>query len=108
IGDRVNRTRMFGLGAMFAGIVGAFVARAQDLLGVALPRSIGVVGSAAAGVPLFSLLADFYAPKYRGRVFSFLGLWAAVVGPVAGIILPGQLIPRFGWRAVLAGISILI
>ena len=110
-GDRHKRVPFVGLGAIVAGM-GAmgtnWVRSGSFTLGTA--RVTNQVGELANGVPLYSLMADYYPPDVRGKAFaivSALSRFSQVAAPLAA----GGLIVWLGWRPTFlifgAGITIM-
>jgi ABC-type branched-subunit amino acid transport system ATPase component/sugar phosphate permease len=102
--DRRPRVPMFGVGIIVAGIVGAFQARARSALSLGVPNTGQDVALTVAGVPVDSLLADYYPPETRGKVFALLGLF----GTLGGVFVPlavSRLISMFGWRSTYVVLS---
>ena len=103
--DRRPRVPMFGLGIIFGGLIGAFQGRARSALSLGVPNTGEEVALTVAGVPTDSLLADYYPPETRGKVFAVLGLF----GTLGGVFVPllvSQLISAFGWRSTYIVLSV--
>jgi ABC-type branched-subunit amino acid transport system ATPase component/MFS family permease len=95
--DRHKRIPLFGIGTIVAGICGMLSAGARNLFMLGAPNVVGGVAGAASDVPSFSLLADYYPPESRGKVFSVLG----IVGRTASLPLgltAALMIDHIGWR----------
>jgi ABC-type branched-subunit amino acid transport system ATPase component/MFS family permease len=95
--DRHPRLPLLGLGTAISGLFGMLSAGAQNLMSLALPSVAGGVAGTASDVPSFSLMADYYPPESRGKVFAVLG----VVGRAASLPLgltAAFMIDLVGWR----------
>ncbi len=103
--DRRKRVPMFGIGVILGGIIGAGQSRARSALSLGVPSTGQDVALTVAGVPTVSLLADYYPPETRGKVFALLGLFATA-GSVLVPLGVSQLIGEFGWRATYLALSI--
>ena len=101
--DRHPRLPLFGLGTAASGVFSMLTSKADSVLTLGAPRVLGGVASEASTVPEFSLLADYYPPASRGKVFAILGIVgtsAALPLGLAGTLL----IDTVGWRTTfLAG-----
>jgi ABC-type branched-subunit amino acid transport system ATPase component/MFS family permease len=95
--DRRPRAKWVGIGTILSGVAGLFQTQATNFGGVAGPRVVNNVSELASGTPLFSLLADYYPPESRGRVFALRGLSGRFSGLVA-ILLAGVGVEYLGWR----------
>ena len=98
--DRHKRVPLVVAGFIFSGITRSFLAFAQKGKGwtLAAPQVIGRVGSDVALTPSNSLLADWYPPESRGRVFAVIGVAGSVVSLVT-LTIGGYLAKHIGWRA---------
>ncbi len=95
--DRHKRIPVLGIGIFIGGIFTGFSAPAHSGLSYGLPDVLATAFIVGANVPLNSLLADYYPPEVRGKVYALLGL----AGALAGTIIPfiaGRLVDTFGWR----------
>jgi len=95
--DRHSRVPWLGIGAILSGVMGMFSARAVSLFTLGLPRTIERSAEEVGYVPRFSLLADYYPPESRGRVFAFLGT-TRKLGALIGIFAVGLVTEHYGWR----------
>jgi branched-chain amino acid transport system ATP-binding protein len=96
--DRHKRVPLFGIGTIISGVAGMFSSGARNLFTLGTPQVVGGVAGAASDVPSFSLLADYYPPEARGKVFAVLG----IVGRTASLPLgltAALMIDHIGWRA---------
>jgi len=95
--DRHPRVPLFGLGTVVSGLFRMVTAGAHNLAMLGTPEVLGGVAGAASDVPSFSLMADYYPPESRGKVFSILG----IVGRTASLPLAltaALMIDGLGWR----------
>jgi branched-chain amino acid transport system ATP-binding protein len=95
--DRHRRVPLFGLGTVVSGLFRMVTAGAHNLFALGTPEVVGGVAGAASDVPSFSLMADYYPPESRGKVFSILG----IVGRTASLPLSltaALMIDGLGWR----------
>ena len=101
--DRHKRIPLLAFGTILSGIFSIFTAGARNLVSYGAPRLLGGVAGEASNVPSFSLMADYYPPESRGKVFVILNLvseTAALPMMAAGALL----LDLVGWRTVfLAG-----
>ncbi|HVF32139.1 MAG TPA: MFS transporter [Acidimicrobiales bacterium] len=95
--DRRARAPYVGIGAIFSGVFSMITSRATSLFSFGAPRIADKVADEVGGIPRLSLLADFYPPEARGKVFALLGTMRRA-GSLLGIFAVGILIDRFGWR----------
>ena len=87
--ERRKRLPILLAGSVAGGVATCFTGYAQTAGQLGAVRASSESIGSAAGVPSFSLLADYYPPETRGRVFSVLGVVLALAGllapPLAGI-----------------------
>ncbi|HVM54702.1 MAG TPA: MFS transporter [Acidimicrobiales bacterium] len=102
--DRHRRVPMVAIGSILGGIFNFFTSRANSFAGLVTPQVLDSAAGRLSGVPQISLLADYYPPEHRGKVFAALGTMRNVA-LVAAPIGAGLLIDTIGWRAavLLAG-----
>ena len=97
--DRHHRVRLLAFGNIIAGIFSMITAGAQNLVSYGVPTLARGVAADASDVPSFSLMADYYPPESRGKVFAVLGMVrnaAALPLIIAGALL----LDWIGWRSV--------
>ena len=97
--DRHKRVPLLAFGTMISGICSMIASRAQGIVSLGTPQIAGGVAQEAATVPSFSLMADYYPPESRGKVFSIfnlVGSTAALPLGIAGTLL----LEAIGWRNV--------
>ena len=95
--DRHNRVRIAIAGAVTWGLFSFLTGLATGVVMLAIVRCGSSIGRAVVDPTHNSLLADYYEPAVRPRVYSFHRAANAVgqfLGPVAG----GLLAFSFGWR----------
>ncbi len=95
--DRHRRVPLLGIGTILSGVFGVVSASARSVFTLGAARVVDEVTEQASGVPQFSLLADYYPPETRGRVFALLGV-ASNIGFLTAPLAGGALIVAFGWR----------
>ncbi|MDQ1569090.1 MAG: hypothetical protein QOF96_3970, partial [Actinomycetota bacterium] len=97
--DRHKRIPLMALGTAAAGVCSMLMAGARNIFTLGAPQLLGGVAGEAASVPSFSLMADYYPPESRGKVFAIfnmVGSTAALPMGLAGALL----LDWIGWRAV--------
>lgn len=103
--DRHRRVPLLAGGTMLSGVFGLFASRGQTLWGYGTPRVFDGLASQFASVPKFSLLADYYPPTSRGKVFAALQTLGRIEGLGFGVIT-GALIVAIGWRPTTLMLSV--
>jgi branched-chain amino acid transport system ATP-binding protein len=96
--DRHNRMRITAVGAAVWALFSAGTGLAMSVAMLAAARVGAGVGKAVVTPTHSSLLADFYPPDARVKVFSAHRL-ASSVGQILGPILAGGIAIALGWRA---------
>lgn len=98
LGDRRWRPGLIALGVGLWSLATAAGGLVRTFWGLFGARALVGVGEAAYGTIAPSLLADYYPPDRRGRIFSVF--YAAIpIGSALGYVLGGLVDQRFGWRA---------
>jgi MFS family permease len=98
LADRRNRVRIATTGAAVWALFSAATGMAFSVSMLALAR-VGAGGGKAVVTPTHSsLLADYYEPAARVKVFSVHRL-ASSVGQITGPLLAGVIAAVLGWRA---------
>jgi branched-chain amino acid transport system ATP-binding protein len=107
--DRHRRVPLFAVGTILAGVFGSMRWFAHSTTSLGGPVVGDSVANTAADVPSFALLADYYPPETRGRVYALLGSLNRVASLVA-ILAAGAFVTWWGWRTALFvfGIPIII
>lgn len=96
--DRYARAKLLALASFIWGATTWLSAIAPTYpLFVAARASTGVDDSSYPG--LFTLIADYFGPNLRGKVYGILQL-AQPIGYLIGMILALMLAPTLGWRNV--------
>ncbi|HEX9968660.1 MAG TPA: MFS transporter, partial [Acidimicrobiales bacterium] len=106
-GDRHPRIPLIGIGCILSGLAAVLTARGRSSFTFGLPRVIDDVSDTASQVPRFALLADYYPPEVRGKVYAIMGglsRTATVLSP----LVAGGLIVWLGWRWTFVIIGIFI
>ncbi len=97
LADRSNRTRLALTGAVVWGVFSFATGLAWTLWALAVTRGGSGIGKAVVDPTHNSLLADYYEPGRRPKVFAFHRA-ANLVGQMTGPIVAGLLAFQFGWR----------
>jgi branched-chain amino acid transport system ATP-binding protein len=98
--DRHRRAPMLAAGTMVSGLGGMFSSKANTMGWLGAGRVLDDTAFAVGDVPEFSLLADYYPPETRGKVFAGLGTIFRV-GALMAVFMVGFVIEHFGWRTAL-------
>jgi len=107
--DRTRRVPYVAAGTFLSGIFTMLTSRAHSFTTVAAPRIFNDTARAAGSVPDYSLLADYYPPDSRGRVFAMMGTFSRV-GGVVSIFATGLLVASLGFRTtyVIIGVPLVL
>ncbi|MDB5703858.1 MAG: transporter [Sphingomonas bacterium] len=105
VADRLNRTAIMAaalsLWSVFTGLCG--MAGSFTLLLVA---RLGVgVGEAGGMAPAYSLIADYFPQRERGRAMGFFSL-GLPLGSALGLLVGGYFGAHYGWRATFIGLGV--
>jgi len=96
--DRYSRAKLLSLASFIWGSTTWLSAIVRSYGGFVLTRaSTGVDDSSYPG--LYSLVADYFGPNLRSKVYGFLQL-AQPIGYLMGMLLALMLAPSLGWRNV--------
>ncbi|MBN1221256.1 MAG: MFS transporter [Anaerolineae bacterium] len=96
--DRYSRARLLALASLIWGVTTSLSAMARTYSAFLMARaSTGIDDSSYPG--LFTLMADYFGPTTRGKIYGVLQL-AQPIGYLAGMILALLLGPRLGWRNI--------
>jgi sugar phosphate permease len=98
--DRHKRAPWVGIGTIVSGFAGMWTSQATSFAGVASLQTVDQGATLAIGLPLASLMADYYPPEARGRVFALQGLAGPIIGVTAAATI-GPCIDHFGWRSTI-------
>ncbi|MBA2608391.1 MAG: MFS transporter [Actinobacteria bacterium] len=95
--DRIKRAPWIGIGTIASGFAGLWHTQATSFATVAGARAADDAATLAISTPFASLLADYYPPEARGRVFALRGLTGPIIGAIA-VAVSGPMIDNLGWR----------
>lgn len=96
--DRFSRSKLLSLASFIWGSTTWLSALAKTFPLFRITRaSTGIDDSSYPGI--YSLIADYFGPKMRGRVCAILQL-AQPIGYLVGMLLALMLSPTIGWRSV--------
>jgi ABC-type branched-subunit amino acid transport system ATPase component/MFS family permease len=97
--DRHKRIPLLAIGTVIAGVFSIITSAARNLVTYGVPTLAGSMAGSASSVPSYSLMADYYPPESRGKVFSVLNM----VSETAALPMMGAgalLLDWLGWRPV--------
>jgi len=97
LADRVKRVPIIAIGTIVQGLGSLLSTRAAGLTSFVVPRAVDSVGDAARDVPSNAMLADYYPPDSRGKVYALFG----VVGRASAVATPllvAFMVEKWGWR----------
>jgi MFS family permease len=99
VADRYGRTRALMASVLLYSVFTAACGLSQNLWQFAVCRALlglGMGGEWASGA---ALVAETWPARHRGRALGMMqSAWA--IGFAAAAVVVGQVLPRFGWRAV--------
>ncbi len=96
--DRFSRAKLLALASFIWGSTTWISAIVKTYPGFLVARATtGVDDSSYPG--LYSLIADYFEPKMRGKIYGVLQL-TQPIGYLLGMILALMLAPNIGWRSV--------
>ena len=98
LADRHNRVRIAGAGGALWGLFAIATAAATNIWMLGVARVGSGIGQAVVDPTHNSLIADYYAPGVRPRVYS-LHRSANALGRFIGPLAFGLIAYQFGWRA---------
>ena len=96
--DRHKRVPLVAIGTALGGVFSLFTARAYSLTPLALSRMGDSLGGSIRAIPSSSLIADYYPPTSRGKVFALFGVTGDAIR-IATVLIVAYLVTKFGWRA---------
>lgn len=97
--DRVRRTPFVAIGTMVYGAASAATAGVGSDVGLGVTQGTASVGGEIITIPESSLLADYYPPDVRGKVFAFSGVTGRVLRITAPVIVAYIITATsLGWR----------
>ena len=97
LADRTNRVRLSWIGAIAWGICSLLTGMAATLWMLGATRAGSAIGRAVVDPTHGSLLADYYPPEARAKVFSFHRA-ANAVGQFLGPVSAGFIAAATSWR----------
>lgn len=98
--DRCNRRNIIAVAVTLWSLMTALCGFAGSFLTLFLAR-VGVgIGEAGAYPPTTALLADYFPPARRGRVYAVLAS-AIPIGVFTGFLIGGIVSQHWGWRAAM-------
>jgi MFS family permease len=98
LAGRWNRRYLVAAGVVAWSAATAAAALAQGFTSLLIARAAVGIGEAAYATLAPAILADFYPPERRNRVFTYFYV-ATPVGSAIGFVLGGYLGEHLGWRA---------
>jgi branched-chain amino acid transport system ATP-binding protein len=98
--DRHKRAPLVAVGTMVSGVGGMFSSRATKMSTLGTGRVVDDSAFLLGDVPTFSLLADYYPPETRGKVFAGQGTFYRVGGLMA-VFIVGYVVKVWGWQTAL-------
>lgn len=105
LAERGNRRLLIAFGVGAWSLATAAAALADSFFTFMLARAAVGIGEAAYATLAPSLLADFYPPERRNRVFTLFYV-AIPVGSALGFVLGGVLGEHFGWRTAFLAVGL--
>lgn len=110
LADRSNRVRIISGAVFLWSICTALCGVAANFPQLLLARLSVGVGEAGGVAPTYSLLADYFPSRERGRAMAFVTL-GLPMGSALGLVLGGYFSQSYGWRAafmLLGALGVLI
>ena len=87
-----------GVGTIVSGVAGMWTSQANSFASVGGLQTVYQASTLAIRTPFGSLLADYYPPEARGRVYALRSLEGPIIAIIA-VATCGPAIDRFGWRS---------
>jgi branched-chain amino acid transport system ATP-binding protein len=106
VSDRVRRVTMLGIGAVVSHASFVLGGMSPGVGAIAGTRAMGQVGELVRQPVGFPLLADYYPPPSRARVFVFVQM-CTTLGLVAGPLVAGIVAANYGWRMTLIAFGLI-
>lgn len=105
LGDRRSRTRPIAIGVALWSLATMWSGFARSYAELFASRAVVGIGEAAYATISPALLADYYPPSRRGRIFALFYM-TIPVGAALGYVVGGLVSQAWGWRAAfyIAGI----
>lgn len=104
--DRFSRVWIIRIGSLIANGASVIQGLAPGVGVLVGGRLLGGLGAASTQPASFPLLADYYKPSARARVFSFT-IAGGLIGTVVGPLVVGVLGDRYGWRVAVISLGAL-
>jgi MFS transporter, Spinster family, sphingosine-1-phosphate transporter len=98
LGDRRSRTRPIAIGVALWSLATMWSGLSRTYWELFASRAAVGVGEAAYATISPALLADYYPPERRGRIFAIFYM-AIPVGAALGYVVGGVVSQAWGWRA---------
>lgn len=98
LGDRRSRTRPIAIGVVLWSLATMWSGLARTYWQLFASRAAVGIGEAAYGTISPALLADYFPPARRGRIFAIF-YTAIPVGGALGYVVGGAVSQAWGWRA---------
>jgi MFS family permease len=98
LGDRRSRTRPIAIGVALWSVATAWSGLSRSYWELFASRAAVGIGEAAYATIAPALLADYYPPARRGRIFAIFYM-AIPVGAALGYVVGGVVSQAWGWRA---------
>jgi MFS family permease len=98
LGDRRSRTRSLAIGVALWSVATMWSGLARGYWELFASRAVVGIGEAAYATIAPALLADYYPPSQRGRIFAVFYM-AIPVGAALGYVVGGTVSQAWGWRA---------
>ncbi|HUF33188.1 MAG TPA: MFS transporter [Acidimicrobiales bacterium] len=95
--DRHPRVPFVAIGTFFSGLFSMATGQMRTAFTLGTTLVGDQVADEASAVPRFSLIADYYPPQTRGRVFALLGMFRNAATLIAPLVA-GTLIFTLGFR----------
>lgn len=105
LAERGNRRLLIAFGVAAWSLATAAAALAHSFLTFMIARALVGIGEAAYATIAPSLLADFYPPEKRNRVFTLFYI-AIPVGSAIGFVLGGFLAEKYDWRTAFLAVGL--
>lgn len=105
LAERHNRRLLIAVGVASWSLATAAAAFAVGFKSLLIARAAVGIGEAAYATLAPAVLADFFPPERRNRVFTLFYV-ATPVGSAIGFVLGGILGEHFGWRAAFLAVGL--
>jgi MFS family permease len=105
LAEKYNRRALVAFGVAAWSLATAAAALSQGFTSLLLARAAVGIGEAAYATLAPAILADFYPPERRNKVFTLFYV-ATPVGSAIGFVLGGFLGEHLGWRAAFLAVGL--